>query len=208
MKWYRSLTVAAMVCCLTLTAGLAYGQDAKKAEGTPAGMEEDPMMALMMKYGTPGKEHAELAKMVGKWDAATTMWMAPDAEPVTSMGTVEMISVLGGRWIQQSFTGDMMGMPFHGLGYLGFDKFKNQYVSTWMDDMSTMTMISFGDPSADGKTITYSGVADDIMTGTKNKVYKSVVHNIDDNTSIFEMYDKTPDGKEFKMMEIKYTRGK
>ncbi|MEW5876347.1 MAG: DUF1579 domain-containing protein [Candidatus Zixiibacteriota bacterium] len=208
MKWFRSLTVAAVVVSLTLSAATAFGQEEKKPEGMAAGMAEDPMMELMQKYGTPGKEHAELAKMVGKWDAATTMWMAPDAEPVTSTGSVVITSVLGGRWFQQNYTGDMMGMPFTGIGYLGFDKFKNQYVSTWMDDMSTMTMISYGDASPDGKTITYSGVCDDIMTGTKNKVYKSVVHNVDDNTSIFEMYDKTPEGKEYKMMEIKYTRGK
>ncbi len=31
---------------------------------------------------------------------------------------------------------------------------------------------------------------------------------IDDNTQMMEMFSQGPDGKEFKMMEIKYTRKK
>jgi hypothetical protein len=206
MNWYRTVTVTVIAICLTIAAIPAFAQDAKKAEGAGGEMAEDPMMALIMKYGTPGPEHEQLQKMVGKWNAASTMWMAPGAEPITSTGTAEMTSVLGGRWIMQTYSGDMMGQPFKGLGYIGFDKYKGQYVSTWMDDMSTMTMISYGDPSADGKTVTYTGVCDDIWTDTKNKVYKHIAHNVDDNTMVFEMYDKTPEGTEFKMLEIKYTR--
>lgn len=206
MRRSQRIVSFAVVAGMLFAFGTASAEDAKKAEG--AAMEADPMMEVVMKYGTPGPEHQELAKMVGKWNAATTMWMAPDAPPTTSTGTAEMTSVMGGRWIRQDYKGDFMGTPFNGVGYIGYDRFKEQYVSTWMDDMSTMVMVSYGTASADGKVVTYESVCDDVFTGTKDKVYKHIARNIDDNTSIFEMYDKTPEGKEFKMMEIKYTRAK
>jgi hypothetical protein len=42
----------------------------------------------------------------------------------------------------------------------------------------------------------------------KSKKVKETFAVIDDNTQMMEMFDTTPDGKEYKSMEIKLTRKK
>ena len=40
---------------------------------------------------------------------------------------------LGGRLLEQRFEGTSMDMPFSGLGHTGYDNYKKQDVTTWMD---------------------------------------------------------------------------
>ena len=54
------------------------------------------------------------------------------------------------------------------------------------------------------KTITLKGTAVDAMTGKTENV-RQTLKFIDDKTQLMEMY-MTKDGKEFKNMEIKFTK--
>jgi hypothetical protein len=135
------------------------------------------------------------------------MVMGPGAPAQEAKGTAEFTAVLGGRFVRQDFTGDMMGQPFHGVGYTGYDNFKGQFVSTWMDDMSTGVMTSAGAADKDGKSVTLTGLMDEPMTGEKNKKVKQVLKIVDDNTMTFQMYDNAH-GKEWVALEIDYTRAK
>lgn len=168
--------------------------------------EQKAAMEAMMKAATPGDAHKKLSSMVGTWDAKVTMWMEPGKPPSVSNGTSNNKWVLGGRWIQQDFTGSMMGRPFSGIGYSGYDNVKKQYVGTWMDDMSTSMMLSTGNASSD-KTWEFSATVDDPVTG-KPAAIKEKVTYVDDDHHLFEMWGPTPDGKMYKMMEINYTRKK
>src|SRR5829696_1589882 len=67
-------------------------------------------MKTMMEAGTPGQQHAMLAKWDGKWTAETTMWMSPGAPPMTAKSTAVNKMILGGRYQETSFKGDFMGM--------------------------------------------------------------------------------------------------
>jgi hypothetical protein len=121
-----------------------------------------------------------------------------------SEGTCEQKMLLGGRFLQQEFTGDMMGSPFTGIGVTGYDNHTKKYVSTWMDSMSTAILVFEGTASADGKTIIQESHYD---TPTKGPLkWRSVTKIVDDNTWSFEMYETDKGGKEEKMMEITYTR--
>ena len=57
-----------------------------------------------------------------------------------------------------------------------------------------------------GKVFTFSGTMDDTVTGQPRKL-KSILRIESDAKNIFEMYDFTPDGKEYKSLEIVSTRG-
>ena len=74
-----------------------------------------------------------------------------------SAGTAEMKMLLDGRFLQQEFTGDMMGQPFSGIGIDGYDNLAKKYVSTWIDTMGTRIFSMEGKASGDGKTITQKG---------------------------------------------------
>ena len=181
----------------------------KKAVQAPA--DQDPMAEMMAKWkelNSKGPEHERFKKMEGVWSTETKMWMAPDTEPMISTGSAKFRLILDGRYVEQKFTCDMMGEKFEGIGIDGYDRIKKKCVSIWMDNQSTAILMSEGTADETGKVTTYYGKMDDPIAGVKDKVVKSVAREIDENKVIYEMYDTTPDGKEFKTMEITYTRDK
>jgi hypothetical protein len=189
-------------CAILLSSMVALAQEQKQMSA-----EEKAAMDAMMKAGTPGAAHKNLAGMVGTWDATVKMYNAPGAPAQVSTGTSENKLVLGGRWVQETFNGNFMGMPFSGLGYTGYDNIKKQYVGTWMDTMTTAVMQSAGTADASGKNFVFNSTVDDPMTG-KPVTTKSTVTVTDENHHTMEMWGPAPDGKMFKMMEITYTRKK
>ena len=76
-------------------------------------MDMQAMMDIYKKLGTPGAPHKVLASMVGSWSTKIKSWMEPDKPPMESTGTCEQKMLLGGRFLQQEFTGDMMGSHVH-----------------------------------------------------------------------------------------------
>jgi hypothetical protein len=195
-----------VVCLVLLIAGLALAQDKKDMKQPPSKDDMAKMMAAYEKLATPGPEHAALGKMAGDWDVAVKMWMDPKQPAQESKGTCTEKSVLGGRYMQSDFHGMMMGKPYNGVGLDGFDNVKKQYSSVWIDDMGTQMMVAMGTPSADGKTITYTGKMDDPIVGQMNKDIKFVVTLVDDKTHKMEMYDAVGTPNEYKIMELTYTK--
>jgi hypothetical protein len=200
--------ILAGLAFLVVLAALAIGADEKAKKTMPAAgkMDEKAMMEMMAKYSTPGPEHKKLEAMVGTWDTAAKMWMDPSAPPQESKGVAENKMALGGRFLEQNFEGTMMNQPFTGKGYTGYDLYKKQYVSTWMDSMGTAIMNATGNVDSSGK-LTMTGSMDDPMSGKKMD-FKETMTTVDPDHQVFEMWMPAPDGKMFKTLEIQYTRKK
>jgi hypothetical protein len=161
-------------------------------------------MKAWMAYMTPGDMHKMLAKDDGEWNEEITSWMAPGAPPqkMTAVCTNKMI--MGGRYQESIHTGNMMGMPFEGKGITGYDNGRKLFVSTWIDNMSSGMMTMEGTLDAATKTITLKGQSTDPMTG-KSMPVRQTMKYMDDGSQLMEMY-MMHEGKEFKSMEIKFTR--
>jgi hypothetical protein len=170
----------------------------KKQEG-----RKDQAMEVYQKLGTPGAPHKQLERMAGSWSTRIRTWMGPDSPPMESKGASEQKMLLGGRYLLQEFTSEMMG-GYSGVGFTGYDNHANKYVSTWMDSMSTGIMVFEGTAGADGKTITQTARIDDPVRGAMQ--WRTVTRIVDDQTFLFEMYGTVGSGKEERMMEITYTR--
>jgi hypothetical protein len=179
--------------CL-LSFGPAYSQSDKQAAEQKAWMD----------YMTPGPTHQLLAKSDGEWTEELTMWMAPGAQPEKSTSTASNKMILGGRYQHSTHTGNVMGMPFEGIGITGYDNIKKVFVSTWIDNMGTGIMYSEGKWNEATKTVEFKGMGVDPVSGKELKI-RQVMKIVDDNTETMEMFT-TKDGKEFKSMEIKMTR--
>jgi uncharacterized protein DUF1579 len=175
---------------------------------TQAAPQMDPaMMQAMMAAATPGDAQKLLNNMAGSWTTKAKFWMMPGTDPMSMEGASENKWVMGGRYLEQRYSGNMMGMPFEGLGYTGYDNVKKQYWGSWMDNMSTSMMMTTGATSDGGKTWTFSGSMADPMTGKDSKVDEKItVADADHHT--LEMWGPGPDGKMYKTMEIAYTRKK
>ena len=200
----RVLTFA--LCAGLVAAGSTVAQDAKPGE-KPMSAEQKAMMDAWAKFATPGEAHKSQACMVGTWEAEVTSWMEPGAPPVKSKGTSENRMVLGGRWVESRFTSEMMGQPFEGIGYTGYDNHKKKYIGTWTDNMSTAVMLSEGTMDAAGKVMTSTSTMDDFMTG-KPQTIKMTTTIASPDHHIFEMWGPGPDGKVAKQMQIDYRRRK
>jgi hypothetical protein len=206
----KSRGILAGLALLVVVAALAIGADekAKKTTMPAAGaMDEKAMMEAWAKVASPGTEHKALASSVGSWDVAVKSWMKPGDPPMESKGTAENRMIMGGRFLEQRFTGTMMDMPFEGLGHTGYDNYKKKYVTTWMDNLGTGVMTGLGTADSAGKVITFTGEMDDPVQGKTNP-YKNTLTVVDDDHQLFEMWSPGPDGKMAKMMEIHYTRKK
>ncbi len=59
--------------------------------------------------------------------------------------------------MQEDFSGEFMGKPFHGIGITGYDNLKKKYVGSWIDDMGTGLFISEGDADAEGFVVHFVG---------------------------------------------------
>lgn len=161
-------------------------------------------MKAMMDYATPGINHKMLAKMEGTWTATVTFWMQPDAAPMTSTATAVNEMIMGGRYLQSKNTGNMMGQPFEGIAITGYDNAKKVFVSSWIDNFGTGILTMTGTWDQASQSVVFTGSEVDPSSG-KDIPVRQVIRMPDDNTQIQEMYSNAG-GKEFKSMEIKYTR--
>jgi hypothetical protein len=178
--------------------------DVKAKEGQAPDMEQ--MMKKMEELAAPAPEHKLLASLAGEWETESRCYMAgPEAPPTVNKGICKGRMILGGRFLQEEFEGDMMGKKFHGVGLTGFDKFNGKYVSTWIDDMGTGIFVSEGTSDASGKVLTLNGKMDDPMTGEKAKPMQLVLRISSPDKRVMEMHDVGL-GEKGKMMEITYVR--
>jgi len=190
---------------VVLSAAVLFGmQEKKKAPAKPP-MDEKAMMEMMQKYGTPGQGHKKLDFMAGSWTTKNSMWMDPAQPPEVTEGASEHRWILGGRYLEQRFSGNFMNTPFTGLGYTGYDNYKRQYVGTWMDTMGTCMLNMTGNFDKSGKILTMTGKMDDPML-KKEVTLREKMTIINNDEMLFEMFGPGMDGKEYRMMEMRYTR--
>lgn len=198
----NSRKIAAYVAAAVMTIALAAPVQAQEA------MDQEAQMKQWAKYSTPSEHHKDFEKYVGTWSATMKMWMAPSAPPVEAPGSAEYTLLLGGRWLMQNFKGTMMGMPFEGLGLSGYDNFREEYVSTWMDNVSTAGIKITGKRNPETGELTMTGPMDEPMTGERDKTFKAVEKWLGPDSFVFAAYDNIPGTGEVKVMEIIYTRVK
>jgi hypothetical protein len=167
---------------------------------------DEKMMETYKKFGSPEESHKWLKRMEGKWLVEGKYWMDSLKPPVESENSSEQEMVLGGRFLKQKYSGQMMGEEFSGIGFLGYNNISRMYESVWIDNMNTAMYFFEGNLEENGKALVVKGEADDPIKGPMKHRY--ITRIIDDNTLKTEMYATFKGGKEEKMMEETYTRKK
>lgn len=173
----------------------------------PPGWTAEDAMACQV-AGTPGEMHKFLAKRIGTWSASTKMWMPGVPEPMVGKdGTYTVSDFMDSRYLKCEMKGDMPGMgPFNGFGLTGYDNISQKFVGTWVDNHSTGIMNGTGELSKDGRTITWTFDYNCPITKKPTKM-REIETLKGDNEMTLEMHGVDPkSGKEYKMMEITFTR--
>ena len=205
---------------MAMIAWPAFAQTtATSPSGSPAAAatpdaETQKMMAQMMEMGKTGENHKILAGMAGDWTYTIKMWMDPNGKPQESKGTATRKAVMDGRYFIAEHTGKfqmpgpdgkMKDMDFKGMAIEGYDNATKKFVTSWIDNMSTMIMNSEGTYDPATKTFTYNAECQ-MMPGKTTKI-REIIKVVDNDHHTFEWYDDSR-GAEAKTMEISYTRKK
>lgn len=185
----KKVITAIAVLALCLTTGISSAQT-----------DEAAMQKAWEEYMTPGDMHKMLAEETGKWDVTMTFWMDANAKPETSKSTAESKMIMGGRYQEIVFKGNLMGMQWEGKNTVAYNNQTKEFTSTFIDNSGTGMMVATGSYNPATKTINYKGEMADPMTG-KMVQFKEVYTIVDAKTRRLTNYD-TKDGKEFKSMEI------
>ena len=198
------LMIGLVNLCFASVGYASTDHDQAGSHGQSMDAASQAMMESWQAYASPSDSHKVLDPLVGTWSHVVKWWMMPDSQPETSQGTSETKWVMGDRYLQHMATGTSMGQPFEGMGLTGFDNGRQTYQTIWMDNMGTGMMIGEGTYDPNKKTLTDHGRFTDPMIGQRS--YRGVVTFIDDDHHSYEMYGTDKNGKEFRMMEIMYTR--
>jgi len=204
------VALASVLCLAAIVVAARLEPAPQNATGQEASGDEmpgtDQMMQAWMKLNAPGEAHERLLAMTGTWDSTVKHWMLPGTEPTVSTLTVTYEPMLGGRYLEGRHVGTMnMGpepIDFEGIEITGYDNFREEYVSMWMDSLSTAIMTTRGTWDEDAQRMVMRGTMDDPLQGARDLPVRSIMTVVDENTTRYEMYGPAPDGTMFRSMEI------
>ncbi len=164
-------------------------------------------MEMMEKLSKPGEYHELLKGFVGTWTADVKIWMDPNVPPVITKGQATFKLIFDGRFLYGDFLGEFMGMPFKGMNIMGYDNAKKEFFSVWIDNSATGLLSSTGTYDRSAKKFHFRAEAFDPASGKTMETREEAYFSSKDKY-ISVTYAKPKDGKEFKNMEMIYTRVK
>lgn len=209
MKNASLLVMFSMIMTLLVPAMAISGDDTAVTGMSKEDRDKQEMMVLWEKFSKPGENHKRLEYYVGEWDADVKMWMDPQSPANESKGTAQAELILGGRYLQMKYKGVFMGTPFDGMVIVGYNNHKKVYQSMWLDSMSTAFYLMEG-TCEDDKNCTDTAIWDDPIRNVKMDA-RQITTIMDENTYKTQMFEKIHGDdtkKEFKSMEIVYSRRK
>lgn len=202
----------ALISAFVAVAAFAAVDDPKKAEPQSADAPahqptaaEQKAYAAYEAYAAVGEEQAWLAQRTGKWTAVVSFSASADGAPHESTGTAEFSMDLDGHVLKQVYAGDMMGTPFTGVGYTGYDNAAKQSWYIWMDSGSSGCGTGRGTMDIAKGQIAWNCTETDPVTG--RTVHKRGSEELtSDGRFVYKNYSTGIDGKEFVSLCIIYTR--
>jgi len=176
----------------------------KQKDATPAPVNAEEMAKALDDAMTPGEGQRRLEVMVGTFDAKILTWVDPSQPPYETTGTSVNSWVLGNRFVHMTLDWSIMGEPYSGIGYFGFNNVSKMYESTWMDNGYT-GIVSFQgtfDASTGG---TMKATAPHPLTGKPSPLELRVATDSQGN-HVTELWGSGFGETMYKMMELRYTR--
>jgi len=166
--------------------------------GTGQPLSEEEMMARTMALATPSEPHRRLQAAAGEWEQQYRMRWDPSADWQETKGTSTARTLLDGRYLMEEIQFELMGMPMKGVHILGYDNRTQEYITLWMDSMSTWWISQRGKEAADG-TLELRGTMVDVAG---ERPFRSVIRHLPDGSVTTEMYDTIAPHGEIQVMSI------
>ena len=202
------LVIRSMVVVIVYAQNGALAHAEQETSAQPAmDPAKQAAMEAMQKVGSPSEGHKALEPFTGSWTYTAQWWMSPDAPPEAMTCSTTNSLIFVGRFLKQEIRGQAEGQPpFEGIGFTGYDNIRKEYQTIWFDNMATGMMMGTGQFDAATKTLTDQGDFSCPVTGEGHRVFRTAWTVIDQDHTTYENYMRTPEGREFKAMEIHYSR--
>ncbi len=156
-------------------------------------------------YSKPTVHHDILDNLWGKWSYAVTI-ASDDGETEVLILDADYRWALGGRFLVGRYDGYVDGGLFQAREILGYDSFRGEYRSVWVDNNTTAFTTSTGAYDARNKTLTFKGVQDNVDKNLRDQPFTFVYHFIDDDHFRIEVRRPDPAGKMVKGTTVNATR--
>ena len=182
-----------MLCAAALVAVTAAVSSAVTAQEGDNGRHSEPTV-----------HHDVLDNLWGKWQYAVTIDGDVANEPLILDADYRW--ALGGRFLVGRYDGYVDGGLFQAREILGYDSFRGEYRSVWVDNNTTAFTLSTGEYDARTKTLTFKGVQDNVEKNLRDEPFRFVYRFIDDDHFRIEIWRPDPAGKMVKGTTVNATR--
>jgi hypothetical protein len=119
---------------------------------------------------------------------------------------------MDGRFLRGAYTGEMMGgKKFEAELFLGYNPLRKQYEATWVNSFEVSMARYAGQGKLDSdklSSLTLSGKQDNCATGQTDVNCRAVFTFANKDRIVEDLYAPDKDGKEYKAVEVTYTRRK
>jgi hypothetical protein len=200
-----SLIRPCLLVAITLAAFGSAANGQERPGWTPLQKEEQEVFDGMVRASTPGEPHKLLATLAGEWTFTSRVWMNPDLPPEESPGTATLSMIMGGRYLQTRYAGQLVGVRFEGFGLTGYDNTSRQYQSVWLDNTSTVLMFLTGTYDPTAKRLTLRTEMNDLADPATMVPIREVLTLVDANTHRIEVFESRK-GRESKTLEMMFAR--
>ena len=179
------------ILTLTLLALTSFG-----GIGTTPSQDPSPLR--------PAPQHDVLFQRVGTWDAVLVA-SCGDGKPVESKGTLTVRKHAGLHTVDE-YEGELLGLPFTGLGLNSWCPLRKQFLSTWTDSMTPVPLLLRGDYDAAKRELVMRGEC--YGRSGKLEPCRMVTAFQDGEHFACVLLGPGPDGKEAELVRVSYTRRK
>lgn len=125
-------------------------------------------------FSEPSEHHDVLERLAGRWSHEVKTWAAPDAQAEVAAATADYRWVCGGRFLIGRYDGYINGAPFNAMDVLGYDNFRRQFNSFWIDNTTTAFTLATGQYAADKGELVFEGVQDDAERSLRDRKFRIV----------------------------------
>ena len=156
-------------------------------------------------HSKPTVHHDILDKLWGKWNYVVTIG-SEDGETEPLLLDADYRWALGGRFLVGRFDGYVDGGLFQAREILGYDSFRGEYRSVWVDNNTTAFTMATGAYDARTRTLTFKGVQDNVDKNIRDEPFRFVYRFVDDDHFRIEVWRPNPSGKMVKGTTVNASR--
>jgi hypothetical protein len=205
MSTKQNLLVVAGVAVVAFVAGrmdLFSGSVAAVAQSEKPSAEQPQMQMseeqkAWFEASQPGEHHKVLDQLLGTWEGRFKIWMDPDAEAMTSTGTMTREWIMDGRYLKEEVDATTAGGPFRGMSIMGYNNTRKIYELIWIDNQSTAVYMDRATYDPETKTLKTRGSMQDPLSGRTIMTWGEVDMS-DPDRHVFTGWMHDADGRPFK----------